>query len=147
MNALKRCDSNGTGHQCHLGAPQHGHLRQGIAHLAGGVVGDIAHRVDGLLGRTCRDQQFLALQVFLLGQMEEVLFGQDAEKKATVQQVLLSCLDTALRVLHPFMPFVTEEIWQKLPGSEGFLMQASFPTADKNLIDSSLEAEISDFSA
>ena len=75
---------------------------------------------------------------------KSVLFGQDAEKKATVQQVLLSCLDTALRILHPFMPFVTEEIWQKLPGSEGFLMQASFPTADKTLIDSPLEAEISE---
>ena len=76
LNALKRCDSNGTRHQCHLGASQHGHLRQGIAHLAGGVVGDIAHRVDGLLRRTCRDQQFLALQVFLLGQMEEDMLQQ-----------------------------------------------------------------------
>ena len=74
---------------------------------------------------------------------KSVLFGQDAERKAIVQQVLLSCLDGALRILHPFMPFVTEEIWQKLPGAEGFLMQASFLSADKARIKPELEKEIS----
>ena len=75
---------------------------------------------------------------------KSVLFGSDAERKATVQQVLLTCLDNALRVLHPFMPFVTEEIWQKLPGSEGFLMESSFPEADKSQIDTALEAEMNE---
>ena len=75
---------------------------------------------------------------------KSVLFGNDAERKASVQQVLLSCLDTALRILHPFMPFVTEEIWQKLPGSEGFLMQSSFPEADMSRVNAPLEQEISE---
>ncbi len=75
---------------------------------------------------------------------KSVLFGNDAERKASVQQVLLSCLDTALRILHPFMPFVTEEIWQKLPGSEGFLMQSSFPEADMSRVNATLEQEISE---
>ena len=71
-----------------------------------------------------------------------VLFGKDAERKAVTLQVLLSCLDGALRILHPFMPFVTEEIWQKLPGSEGFLMQASFPVAEAARVNVPLEQEI-----
>lgn len=73
---------------------------------------------------------------------KSVLFGSDAKRKAVVQQVLLNCLDTALRVLHPFMPFVTEEIWQKLPGIKGFLMEASFPVAEVSRIDENLEQEI-----
>jgi len=75
---------------------------------------------------------------------KSVLFGKDAERKAVVQQVLLSCLDGALRILHPFMPFVTEEIWQKLPGSKGFLMQSHFPVSDTTRIDTQLEQEISE---
>ncbi|HNW11849.1 MAG TPA: class I tRNA ligase family protein, partial [Candidatus Rifleibacterium sp.] len=75
---------------------------------------------------------------------KSVLFGKDAERKAVVQQVLLSCLDGALRILHPFMPFVTEEIWQKLPGSKGFLMQSHFPVCDTARVDSQLEQEISE---
>ncbi|EKD81924.1 MAG: hypothetical protein ACD_39C01566G0002 [uncultured bacterium] len=71
-----------------------------------------------------------------------VLFGKDAERKAVTLKVLLSCLDNALRILHPFMPFVTEAIWQKLPGSEGFLMQAAFPVANAARVNVPLEQEI-----
>ncbi|MDD3001906.1 MAG: valine--tRNA ligase, partial [Candidatus Riflebacteria bacterium] len=75
---------------------------------------------------------------------KSVLFGSDLERKSEVQQVLISCLDTALRLLHPFMPFVTEEIWQKLPGSEGFLMEQSFPEYNSKLVNVPLEEEIND---
>ena len=40
-----------------------------------------------------------------------------------------------LRLLHPFMPFITEEIWQRLPGAQGSIMQASFPEASAFLSD------------
>lgn len=73
-----------------------------------------------------------------------VLFGKDAERKAVTLQVLLNCLDGALKILHPFMPFVTEEIWQKLPGSNGFLMQGSFPQAEAKLINVPLEQEVAE---
>lgn len=72
------------------------------------------------------------------------LFGHDNERKDVVQQVLIGCLDAALRVLHPFMPFVTEEIWQKLPGSEGYLMKADFPVTDSKAINLTLEQEMTD---
>ena len=75
---------------------------------------------------------------------KSVLFGSDLERKSEVQQVLITCLDTALRLLHPFMPFVTEEIWQKLPGSEGFLMEQSFPEHNAKFVNVPLEEEIND---
>lgn len=39
--------------------------------------------------------------------------------RAASRDTLWVCLDTGLRLLHPFMPFVTEELWQRLPQSEG----------------------------
>ncbi|OEU46472.1 MAG: valine--tRNA ligase [Desulfobacterales bacterium C00003060] len=46
---------------------------------------------------------------------------------ATTRFVLWSTLNETLRLLHPFIPFVTEEIWDKLPGTEGSIMKAEFP--------------------
>src|SRR6185369_10266252 len=41
---------------------------------------------------------------------------------ATVQAVLLHCIETSLKLLHPMMPFITEEIWGKLPGRTSMLI-------------------------
>ncbi len=46
------------------------------------------------------------------------LYGSDPERKKTAQYVLWYTLDHLLRLLHPFMPFITEEIWQALPGNQ-----------------------------
>ncbi|HKV87138.1 MAG TPA: valine--tRNA ligase [Candidatus Dormibacteraeota bacterium] len=43
------------------------------------------------------------------------------------QDVAYFCLDNLLRLLHPFMPFVTEELWSRLPREHDYLMQASWP--------------------
>jgi valyl-tRNA synthetase len=61
--------------------------------------------------------------------------------RAIVQYVLANVLETVLRLLHPVIPFVTEEIRQKLPGVEGTIMLASWPHADKGLIDKDAEVE------
>jgi valyl-tRNA synthetase len=50
----------------------------------------------------------------------------DGERKPRVQ-VLLHVLDYALRMLHPFMPFITEEIWQKIPHEGNSIMIQEFP--------------------
>jgi valyl-tRNA synthetase len=44
-----------------------------------------------------------------------VLNGSNEAAKDTTRRVLARCLEAAFRLLHPFMPFVTEELWQKLP--------------------------------
>jgi len=55
--------------------------------------------------------------------------------------VLAHCFDTALRLLHPVVPFITEELWQKLPGRkpDELLATANWPTFQPDLVDSELD--------
>ncbi|MGE4276646.1 MAG: valine--tRNA ligase [Lawsonibacter sp.] len=66
------------------------------------------------------------------------LQGEDEDSKVRAQQVLCYVLIQMLKLLHPFMPFITEEIWQALPrqtgtGGEDFLMLSDWPKADEKL--------------
>ena len=61
------------------------------------------------------------------------LNGEDAESRESAQRVLLYVLSEILKLLHPFMPFITEEIWQGLPHSEGMLMLTDFPEYQEKL--------------
>jgi valyl-tRNA synthetase len=72
------------------------------------------------------------------------LNGDDESAKRTTQNVLIYVLDQALRLLHPFMPFITEEIWQHLPcHAEGdSIMTAAYPAFDPALIDETAEREM-----
>ena len=58
------------------------------------------------------------------------LTGDDADARRNTQAVLLYVLEGLLKLLHPFMPFLTEEVYKYLPGSEGFLMLKDWPVAD-----------------
>ena len=60
----------------------------------------------------------------------------DPAARATALQVL----DVLLRLLHPFMPFVTEELWHRLPGERDFLLRAPWPVADGRLDSEAAEA-------
>jgi valyl-tRNA synthetase len=55
------------------------------------------------------------------------------------QDVAYFCLDTVLRLLHPFMPFVTDELWSRLPGGNDYLMRASWPDGLERFV--ALDAE------
>ena len=61
------------------------------------------------------------------------LYSEDAQRKDTALQVLVYVLDQTLRLLHPFMPFITEEIWQSLPMRESALIVAKWPEAREAL--------------
>jgi len=73
--------------------------------------------------------------------VKPVLLGKhgDDAARARAKRVLLEVLDRSLRLLHPFMPFVTEEIWQKLGGVEPSVMVAPYPIAEDVLEDSEAE--------
>ena len=58
------------------------------------------------------------------------LYGEDADRKKVTLDVLYRVLKNTLVILHPLMPFVTEEIWHKLPGTEGSVMQAAYPAGN-----------------
>jgi valyl-tRNA synthetase len=60
----------------------------------------------------------------------------------TSEAVLVDTLDQILRLLHPFMPFITEEIWQHIPPSGKSLVVASFPKARRELKDKEVEREM-----
>jgi valyl-tRNA synthetase len=59
------------------------------------------------------------------------IYNGTPERKLATQYVLWYTLENLLRLLHPFMPFITEEIWQALPGSKSVptIMQAPYPVA------------------
>ena len=57
------------------------------------------------------------------------LNGSDENRKKVAQNVLAWVLCETLKLLHPFMPFITEEIYQGLPGTEGSIMVAEYPKA------------------
>ncbi len=64
------------------------------------------------------------------------------EGNKTTQAILIRTLDWTLRLLHPFMPFITEEIWSYLPSSEKSLSLASFPEADEDFVDEEVEEKM-----
>lgn len=63
----------------------------------------------------------------LLEESKALFAGDDEAAKASRRTLLLSHLETILKLLHPFMPFVTEEIWTSLPGRTMPLMVTSWP--------------------
>ena len=61
------------------------------------------------------------------------LYGEDEAQKRSAQQVLLYVLDQILRLMHPFMPFITEEIWQAIPHEGEALIIAAWPKFREDL--------------
>jgi valyl-tRNA synthetase len=72
-----------------------------------------------------------------------VLYGKEnlAGRRAA-QKTLLEVLTTSLKLLHPFMPFLTEEIWQTLIADGTSIMASEFPTADEAVADPEAEEEM-----
>ena len=84
----------------------------------------------------------------------DVISEEASAKRTESRSRLLTILDQALRLLHPFMPYITEELWQRLPGSGEKLlhpayagappsiMLASYPEGSEVLIDGRAESEM-----
>ena len=79
------------------------------------------------------------------------LSGGDTEAAASTRHTLLVVLETALRALHPIIPFITEEIWQSVAPPLGLressILERTYPRADEFAIDQAASAEIEWFKA
>lgn len=79
---------------------------------------------------------------------------QPSLERDNARSRLVTVLEQALRLLHPFMPYITEELWQQLPGvdekllhpayrdAQPTIMLAAYPQSDANLIDEQAESEM-----
>lgn len=60
--------------------------------------------------------------------------GDDESRKKAAQEALYTALESGLRLLHPMMPFITEELWQRLPRRPGStppsIMLCAYPSAE-----------------
>jgi valyl-tRNA synthetase len=84
----------------------------------------------------------------------EVTSEEASPQRSAARARLLSVLEQALRLLHPFMPYITEELWQQLPGvgkqllhpayceAEPTIMLTAYPEPQVNLIDENVEWEM-----
>jgi len=63
-------------------------------------------------------------------------------RRLATQDTLVTTLETTLRLLHPFMPFITEEIWQRLPHEGDSIMIAPYPKASRRQVDAAAERDM-----
>jgi valyl-tRNA synthetase len=66
----------------------------------------------------------------------------DNESKLATQHTMIKVLATSLQILHPIMPFITEEIWQKLPATQESIMISPYPECDLKKIDGDAEKKM-----
>jgi len=71
------------------------------------------------------------------------LYGDDDARKATVQTILHELLSQILRTIHPFMPFITEEIWQRLQANGETISRQRYPQSQEQWRDEKAEEQMS----
>ena len=106
--------------------------------------------VTAALGDYRVDEAARALYDFFWGELcdwcleiaKPALRGDDAQAKARAQDVLVYAFERTLRLLHPFMPFITEELWQALPHEGESVMVAPWPQGSADLRDEEAEAQM-----
>ena len=75
-------------------------------------------------------------------ELKKLSFDAAGGQQGAAFENLCRALDVALRLLHPMMPFITEELWQRLGERQGSIALAAFPVFDAALIDEGAEREI-----
>ncbi|QHS22916.1 valine--tRNA ligase [Virgibacillus sp. MSP4-1] len=70
------------------------------------------------------------------------LYGEDEQAKHTTKSVLVYVLDQTMRMLHPFMPFITEEIWQHLPHEGESITIADWPSVNSEFTNQQASSEM-----
>ncbi len=110
-----------------------------------GVIGNVQRLFDtyqyGEAGRQVLDFLWSEFADWYVEISKNALYGDDTAARARTLNVLLHTLDHCLRMLHPYIPYITEEIWGYLPLGEGPLITAGWPAANAAYIDDNAEAE------
>ncbi|MDO4542942.1 MAG: valine--tRNA ligase [Clostridia bacterium] len=70
------------------------------------------------------------------------LYSQNEQAKRNTSAVLVYVITNALKLMHPFMPFITEELYQQLPNAERTIMLSAWPKQDENLLFESSEQDM-----
>ncbi len=113
-------------------------LEKAIASVTGKLeTFDFAHAVQEAYSFFWRDLCDWYLEI-----VKPRLYSEDAEEKREVSAILLYALERVLALLHPAMPFVTEEIWAFHPARRGHLAVHPFPVANEALFDDAAEADV-----
>jgi valyl-tRNA synthetase len=75
------------------------------------------------------------------------LWSEDPAALRSTRAALVAALETALKALHPIMPFITEEIWSRLPGDRDLLALADWPLAPEIWRDAAVDARVTELQA
>lgn len=95
------------------------------------TVSDVARKIEkydiGLAAEAIHDFVWDEYCDWYIEMVKPRLYGEDVRDRETVYAVLLDVLEKILKMLHPFMPFITEEIYSFLPGEKGKLVASDWP--------------------
>ncbi len=119
--------------------PQHDKLEicdRWILHRMNAIIKEVTRNLDeyelGLAAQKIYDFIWSEFCDWYIEMAKPRLYGADADAKKIVSAVLLTVLKNSLKLLHPVMPFITEEIFTKLTDEET-IMRSSWPRADDSL--------------
>ncbi len=97
----------------------------------GKVAEEITSQIDGYkfndAASTCYQFVWHEFCDWYLEMVKLELYSEDQKAREVAQSVMQILLSGVVRLLHPFVPFITEEIWQRLPDTEGSIMLSQFP--------------------
>ncbi len=96
----------------------------------------------GEAGRQIRDFLWDEFADWYIEISKIALYGDDESARRRTRHVLTHVLETTVRLLHPFMPFITEEIWQYLPHEGDALIMARWPESDLSWLDEQAESDM-----
>ena len=96
------------------------------------------------------DQAASELHAFTWGELcdwylefsKAAVYGDDAEARQAAQHTLVEVFGAVARLAHPIMPFLSEELWQNLPGTSGSVMMARYPRPEDYPDDAAIQGEV-----
>ena len=102
-----------------------------ILHRLNAVVGEVTSNMDNfelnVAAQKVYDFIWTEFCDWYIEMAKPRLYGDDESAKANVKAILVRVLGDSMKLLHPFMPFITEELYQSLPNAEETIMCASWP--------------------